>query len=188
MNLPSNGLGNEDRYNNNNNRSFNDNTDSFNTEIHNHFSGPKKISSISLIFQFCKKISELDISLREEYSTEVNSGWDSKIEYNELDLYKTIFEERYLCIDDVEKALENVLKRDKMIENIKTKYKKIQVFNPFCSKDLLLDKLFQDLSDIVVESGRSADQDINEEEKDDAIYKILFYVFVKCQILDPVPT
>ncbi|WP_413536692.1 hypothetical protein [Carnobacterium divergens] len=160
----------------------NDNTTNYHSV---NWHGVKPVPSISLIYNVCKVISELEFEATEKYSIEKNSEWNSKIAYNEIHSYKTIFQDQYLSYDKVEQALKTIPKRDLIVRNIRTIYQKEKVKNE--NKDEVLDQVFEELSSLVVTSGISCGNELYEEEKNDAIYSVMFYTFTKCQLLEPVP-
>lgn len=84
----------------------------------------KPVASISLIYEVCKVISEIEFDVTESYSIEKNSEWNAKIEYNEIQVYKAIFQDQYLSYDKVEQALKTITKRDLIVRNIRTIYQK----------------------------------------------------------------
>ncbi|MBL1228280.1 hypothetical protein IW492_03410 [Enterococcus sp. BWB1-3] len=147
--------------------------------------GVKPVPSISLIYNVCKVISEIEFEAIEKYSIEKNSEWNAKIAYNEIQSYKTIFQDQYLSYDKVEQALKTIPKRDLIIQNIRTIYQKEKVKND--NKDEVLNQVFEELSNLVVTSGISCGNELYEEEKNDAIYSVMFYTFTKCQLLEPLP-
>lgn len=127
----------------------------------------KPIASISLIYEVCKVISEIEFEVTESYFIERNSEWNAKIEYNEIQICRAIFQDQYLSYDKVEKALKTIPKRDLIVRNIRTIYQREKV--KYENKDDVLDLVFETLTRLVVTSEISSGYELYEEEKNDAI-------------------
>lgn len=141
----------------------------------------------SILYDVCCTLSKAEMNFREEYALHTNSDWIEKIEYNHIEKYKEIFEMYSLYYGVVEEVLERIPKRELLIRNIKTTYVKSKNVNANFSKDEILDIVFNNLSEIVVQSDQFSDDPMLEEEKNEAIHLIMFYAFTKCQLLEIVP-
>lgn len=141
----------------------------------------------SVLYDVCCTLSKAEMNDREEYALHTNSDWLEKIEYNDIDEYKDVFEMYSFYYGVVEEVLKQIPKREVLIRNIKTIYRKNKRIHFNCTKDEILDAVFNELSEIVVQSDQFSDEGLLEEEKCEAIYLIMFYAFTKCQLLDVVP-
>lgn len=163
----------------------NENTITYNHTEFTFGSGAKATASVSLIYEVCKLISETDFEITEEYSIKKNSEWEEKISYNEIEIYKVIFQDQYYSYDKVGMALKQIPKRDLLVRNVRTIYQKQKLKS--ANNDEILEKVFNELSHLVITSGIKNGHELYEEEKNDAIYSVMFYAFTKCQLLEPVP-
>ncbi|MFJ7698943.1 ABC-three component system protein [Lysinibacillus fusiformis] len=157
-----------------------------NTGDNNNFGDTYIFSQKSLnrtyLYDFCAKFIELedgDI----EYSTEVPSDIEEKMDFNEIVIYKDIFIECDYYFDDVEAILREFPRRQRILTNINTKYKKFKGFNVWKTKDELCEQIFDSLSETVANDHNSIN--IMKEDVEIAIHSLMYYAFVKCKILDP---
>ncbi|STD27412.1 ABC-three component system protein [Enterococcus mundtii] len=140
----------------------------------------------SLIYDVCKMIAEKDFEETSEYSIYQNINWTRKIEYNEIKKYKILFEEYSFAREDIEELLEGYEKRTTLIKHIKTLYINSIFELPDEDNDVKLDWVFTNLCTIVDEADNYTDK-IYMEDRDQAIYQLMFYAFTKCQILEIPP-
>ncbi|MBC1458504.1 hypothetical protein [Listeria newyorkensis] len=151
-------------------------------EITNNIIKPLSHPKRNFIFDICKLIAEADFSNVLEYSISNISGWQHKIEFNKIIKYKSIFEEYSFAREDIEELLNGFEKRTMLVRHIKTMYIHTLHDNPESSNDNRLDIVFQQMCRIVDDVNTSA-EGLYLEERDEAIYQLMFYAFTKCQLL-----
>lgn len=148
-----------------------------------------RILNRSAIFDVCKTIAELDIEYDDEYSIQSNSNWMEKFEYNEVDLYIEVFDNYSDGYDEVSKVLQSYMKKTVMVKKVRTVYlevEKVRKKEKF-DGDYVIEQVFRRLKEEVCYSALISESDLLDEEVDEAIYLIMFYVFTKCKLLKPVP-
>ncbi len=150
----------------------------------NHYNGQNKILNRTYLFEFCMKFSELD-DAQEEYDAEVTSDFEGKMNYNEIEVYKEIFFECDHYLDDVELILEEIPRRQRILRNINTRYKKIKGLSQWKSKDQICEGVYEYLLDKIQNDSNSTD--IYDEDVELAIHALMYYAFTKCKLLDPIP-
>lgn len=148
-----------------------------------------KILSRSAIFDICTIIAELDIDYDDEYSIQTNSDWMEKFEYNKVDLYIEVFDTYSDGYDEVSKVLHGYLKKTIMVKKIRTVYLEVEKVRETerLDGDYVIKQVFNRLKEEVCYSALISESDLLDEEVDEAIYMIMFYVFTKCKLLKPVP-
>lgn len=146
---------------------------------------PKFLNS-SILYDFCVEFSKIEFELHLDDDPQTPpSDIEEKITFNEIDVYKDIFQDCEQYYDDVEEILKEVPNRQKIIKNINQKYKKIKKFEEWVDKDQLCQLMFQDLYNILANVQNK--NVILEEDANLSIHAIMYYAFVKCKLLDPVP-
>ncbi|SDZ68647.1 hypothetical protein SAMN05421736_13710 [Evansella caseinilytica] len=163
--------------------------DKNNLNTFNFGSKTPKILKRSAIFDVCKIIAELDIDYDDEYSIQKNSDWMEKFEYNKVDLYVEIFDNYSDGYDEVSKVLQGYLKKTIMVKKIRTVYLEVERVREKenLDGDYVIKQVFQRLKEEVCYNSYINENDLLDEEVDEAIYLIIFYVFTKCKLLKPVP-
>ncbi len=149
----------------------------------NQYLPPIREPKRSLIYEVCKMIAEKDFEDSSEYSISQNVNWTRKIEYNDIKKYKILFEEYSFAREDIEELLEGYEKRTTLIKHIKTFYINSVFELPDENNDCKLDWVFTKLCIIVDEADGFTDK-IYVEDRNQAIYQLMFYAFTKCQILE----
>lgn len=143
----------------------------------------------SAIFDVCKIIANLDIEYDDEYSIQNNSDWMEKFDYNNVDLYVSIFDNYSDGYDEVVKVLQEYLKKTIMVKKIRTLYleaEKAREQGQF-DGDYVVKHVFDCLKAEVCYNALMSESELLDEEVDEAIYMIMFYCFTKCKLLKPVP-
>ncbi|EPH74754.1 TPA: hypothetical protein ACGY62_001448 [Enterococcus faecalis] len=140
----------------------------------------------AFVFDVCKIIVEKNFEENAEYSISSNANWSKKIEYNQIDKYELIFDEYSFAREDIEELLEGYENRTKLIRNFKTLYIDSTYKFPNENNDYRLDWVFKSLCNIVDESSEPTDA-LYTEDRNQAIYQLMFYAFTKCQILEKPP-
>ncbi|QDP39447.1 hypothetical protein [Radiobacillus deserti] len=150
----------------------------------NHYAGQKKILNRTYLFDFCLKFSEVD-DVPDGYDADFTSDFEGKMDYNEIDVYKEIFFECDHYLDDVESILEEIPRRQRILSNINTKYKKLKRFGKWDNKDELCEGVYNYLIETIQNDDNS--KDIYLEDAELAIHALMYYAFTKCKLLDPIP-
>lgn len=140
----------------------------------------------SLVYEVCKMIAEKEFEETSDYSISQNVNWTRKIEHNKIEKYKILFEEYSFAREDIEELLEGYEKRTTLIKHIKTLYINSVFEIPDKDNDFKLDWVFTELCSIVDEADSCTDK-IYVEDRNQAIYQLMFYSFTKCQILEIPP-
>lgn len=144
--------------------------------------GPRR----SILFSVCKIIADADIEYG-EYSIEVNANWDEKLNFNNVSTYRDIFDNYASSYDEVEEILKDIPKREKMIRKIFNFYKKVEKGQDVScyDGDTVLSMVFDEIKELVNQINNTLDleKSLIDEDIDEAIYCIMFYVFTKCKLL-----
>ncbi|MFU1796434.1 ABC-three component system protein [Paenibacillus azoreducens] len=151
--------------------------------IQNHLSAAR-ILNRTYLYDFCEKFSMVDDG-SDGYNTNITSGINDKIAYNEISLYKDIFKECDHYYEDVESILEEIPKRQRILTNINIQYRRLKELDEWNSKDELCDKVYQYLIQTIENDQNSGN--IVVEDVELAIHSLMYYTFVKCKLLDPLP-
>lgn len=138
----------------------------------------------SYLYDFCLKFVEVEDPVN-RYSTETPTDIDDKMDYNEIILYKDLFSECDHHYEDVENVLNEIPKRERILSKINNKYKRLKHFTAWQDKDELCEALYCDLIKTI--DGSLHSQEIHDEDKELAILSLMYYAFVKCKLLDPIP-
>lgn len=141
------------------------------------------------IFEICQRIANIQIDYDDEYSIQHNSDWMDKFAYNNVNTYVEIFDNYSDGYDEVSEILQSYLNKTKMVKKVRTLYLEIEKvrFERKLDGDYVLDQLFKKLKEEVCYSASFNTVDLLDEDVDEAIYLIMFYVFTKCKILKPIP-
>jgi hypothetical protein len=149
----------------------------------NYNKSSRIIINRTYLYEFCVKFSSIeDIS---EYSIEITSDIEDKMDYNEISVYKELFSECDHYLDDVESILEEIPNRQRILSLINFKYKRLKGLDEWKHKDELCEKVYQYLIHTVGNDQSSSD--IILEDAELAIHALMYYAFVKCKLLDPIP-
>lgn len=140
----------------------------------------------AFVSDICKVLVEKNFEGIAEYSIAENANWSKKIKYNEIIKYEMIFDEYSFAREDIEELLEGYEYRTKLIRNFKTLYIDSVFKFKEADNDFRLDWMFNRLCDIVDESCEVNDS-MYIEDRNQAIYQLMFYAFTKCQILEKPP-
>jgi hypothetical protein len=162
---------------------INNTGDGVNFEINNYI-GQKKILNRTYLFEFCLKFSEVE-DAPEDYDAILTSDFEGKMNYNEIDVYKDIFMDCDHYLDDVETILEGIPRRQRILSNINTKYKKLKAFGQLENKDEICEGVYNYLIEVVQNDNNSSGFFV--EDIDLAIHSLMYYAFTKCKLLDPIP-
>ncbi|MFJ7471655.1 hypothetical protein ACIQWI_24320 [Peribacillus frigoritolerans] len=176
-------VGNKRNIDSNGDNSINNTGDGAQFEINNYV-GQKKILNRTYLFDFCLKFSEVE-DAPEVYDADLTSDFEGKMDYNEIDVYKDIFFECDHYLDDVEIILEGIPRRQRILSNINTKYKKIKRFGQWDNKDELCEGVYDYLIEAIQNDNNS--KSIFVEDVELAIHALMYYAFTKCKLLDPIP-
>lgn len=150
-----------------------------------HYYDTAKSINRSYLFDFCLEFSKIELAPDNEYDTSTVSGYEDKMDYNEIDIYKDIFTACAHYIEDVESILNEIPNRELLVKNINTVYKKMKKFESWPDKDHLCDLVFKNLYTKLAENISS--NDLVEEQANEAIHTIMYYALTKCKLLDPIP-
>ncbi|MBC1484159.1 hypothetical protein HCJ58_00040 [Listeria sp. FSL L7-1509] len=147
---------------------------------------PKTIKR-SIVFDVCMLIAETELDYVDEYSIRENVDWNEKLEFNRVGIFVDIFENYSNGYTEVEKILRGYTKREVMVKKIHTIYLKKEKEREKLDKDsdFVLEEVFNQIKENICSVyflSDSADTLI-DEEVDEAIYLIMFYVFTKCKLL-----
>ncbi|MBP3950299.1 ABC-three component system protein [Bacillus suaedae] len=170
---------NNGHHNLNNTGSDND----FSSTTNNYYSQGLKTLNRSYLYEFCEAFSQVDPAIENDYNTQLTSDITKKMTHNEIDVYRTIFQECDHYYSDVDSILLEIPKRQRIITNINRTYIKKKNFEKWENKDHLCDLVYQSLYQILVNNLGS---DIMEEDATEAIHAIMYYAFIKCKLLDPI--
>lgn len=140
----------------------------------------------AFVFDVCKIIVEKNFEENVKYSISDNVNWTKKIEYNEIVKYEMIFDEYSFAREDIEELLNGYENRTKLIRNFKTLYIDSVCKYPSENNDFRLDWVFESLC-IIVDEASEPTNPIYIEDRNQAIYQLMFYAFTKCQILEKPP-
>lgn len=162
-------------------RSIN-NTGDGNTFVVNPY--PPKNLNRTYLYDFCYKFAEIE-DPPEPYDTELPSNIQSKMNYNEINAYRQVFFDVDHYYDDVELILEEIPKRERILSSIKGKYDRFKRSTVWGNKDELCDLIYDFLMERV-ENDESSNG-IIWEDVELGIKALMYYAFVKCKLLDPVP-
>jgi len=148
-----------------------------------------RILNRTAIFDVCKTIAELDIDYDDDYSIQSNSDWMEKFEYNEVDAYIEVFDNYSDGYDVVSKVLQSYLKKTVMVKKVRTVYLEVEKVRKKenLDGDYIIEQVFCRLKEEVCYSALISESNLIDEEVDEAIYLIMFYVFTKCKLLKPIP-
>ena len=152
--------------------------------INNNYVSKKKGLNRTYLYDFCLEFSLIEDS-SENYETEFASDIEEKMNHNEISLYKDIFYQCDHYFDDVELILEEIPKRQKILSTINFKYMRFKTFENYSSKDELCERVYYYLFETIKNDDNS--QDIILEDAEFAINALMYYSFVKCKLLDPLP-
>ncbi len=142
-----------------------------------------KILNRTLLYDFCLKFSAIDDDV--SYELVVASDIQDKMEYNQIPAYQKIFREVDYYFNDVDYILEQIPKRERILAFINRKYDRLKRTEQWSSKDKLCDLVYDSLFELVASDRNSSE--IFWEDVDQAIHALMYYAFVKCKLLDPVP-
>lgn len=154
-----------------------------------NFSNRKPLNRTAL-FTFCEAFSEVDSVEDNEFPLASPSKFLKKMDYNELQDYKQIFEGCALYYNDVELVLSQFTRREKIPNSIHKVYKKIlKNYHSEYNADLICYDMAEELLGIIHNDVRSLDEKlgIDKEDFELAIDALMYYTFTKCKILRPVP-
>lgn len=140
----------------------------------------------AFVFDVCKIIVEKNFEENAEYTISSNVNWSNKIEYNQISKYELIFDEYSFAREDIEELLEGYENRTKLIRNFKTLYIDSTYKFQNENNDYRLDWVFESLCNIVDEASDPTNA-LYIEDRNQAIYQLMFYAFTKCQILEKPP-
>lgn len=138
----------------------------------------------SVLYSICLDISKIDIDTSTEFSISKNADWENKINYNNLQIFQGIFEDYCGGYFGVEEVLEGDTQSEIMVLKVKNLFKHICINNHNNSNDQKLFELYTKIQKKIEHHYSINDGNITEEQFDKAVYQIMFYVFVKCQILE----
>ncbi|MBC2174231.1 hypothetical protein [Listeria booriae] len=154
----------------------------------NVFNGviPKSMKR-SVVHEICVRVAETDLDYVDEYSIRGNVDWNEKLEFNRVGIFVDIFENYSDGYTEVEKILVGYPERDVMVKKIHTMYLKQEREREKLDKDsdFVLEEVFNQIKETVCLGHYFSDSEDNliDEEVDEAIYLIMFYVFTKCKLL-----
>ncbi len=138
----------------------------------------------TLLFEFCDKFSKIEVP-GDVDNPKKPSEYVAKMEYNSIEVYRSIFLEVDHYYDDIEDILLEIVRRDRILSNINKTYTKYKGFHKGVDNDqiceLVYDYLLQQTLNDVSFSGMFI------EDTQEAIYALMYYAFTKCRLLDPVP-
>ncbi|KYG58817.1 ABC-three component system protein [Planococcus maritimus] len=160
-----------------------------NTGDHNHFGDNhfhhEKSLNRSYLYDFCLKFANVE-NPPENYNTEFANDINDKMCHNEIDLYKDIFLDCDFYLGDVETILADIPNRERILTRINFQYKKFKMQYKTDSKDELCERVFDYLITTVDNDPNAFS--IMVEDRDLAIHSLMYHAFVKCKLLDPIPT
>lgn len=160
------------------------NTGNNNSFVTLNIDSSSKTLNKTFLYDFCKMFSEVEDSLEEDNHFMAPSGIIQKIEYNEIENYKVIFEECDFYLKDVEEILNQIPKRKRIIFNIHKTYLRAKKETGF-SKDDMCDFVHDELYTQLINCREA--KDISVQDAQLAICALMYYAFTKCKLLDPVP-
>jgi phage pi2 protein 07 len=149
-----------------------------------YYFNPIKRLNRTYLYDFCVKFAEIEDG-NENYNTAVTSDIEEKMNYNEINLYKEIFLECDHYFDDVELILQEIPNRQRILSKIEFQYKRFKNFDKWKNKDELCEKVYRSLLETIENDQNSSN--IIIEDAEIAIHALMYYAFVKCKLLDPVP-
>ena len=157
------------------------NTGDNNTFYINH--GAAKPLNRTLLYDFCEIFSSTVSDTN--YDLVAASDIQEKMDYNEIVAYREIFHEVEHFIDDVATVLDQIPKRELIVASINHLYDRIKRRDQWPDKDGLCDSVYNEMFEMVAADRNSVE--LYREEAERAIHALMYYAFVKCKILDPVP-
>lgn len=143
----------------------------------------------SALFEICSTIAEKEIEYNDDYSLFENVDWTEKLEFNNVDIYSNIFDTYSDGYMEIEEVLQSYNKREIMVKKIHTLYlksEKKRIENDE-DGDFVLDLVFDEIKTIIQRHAHFNNSDLLEENIDEAIYLIMFYIFTKCKLLKKPP-
>lgn len=171
----------EGNINSNGDRNFNN---SGNITLNYYNYSEAKSLNRSLLYDFCVEFSKLEFELEPDYKT-ITSEIEEKINYNDIKVYKVIFQNSEHYYEDIHDILNEIPNRQKIIQNIHFTYIKFKGFREWKNKDDLCEQVFVELYKKLMNGAMA--NDIMEEDANLALHSLMYYAFVKCKLLDPVP-
>ncbi|MCM3280782.1 hypothetical protein M3591_09575 [Exiguobacterium sp. MER 193] len=140
--------------------------------------------SRTLLFEFCDKFSRIDVPI--DYGDLLEpSKYEEKMDYNSIEVYKSIFLEVDHYYDDIEDILMAIVRRERILSNINNTYRKHKRFSVWTDKDHLCEMVYKDLIQQTLNDASFSEMYI--EDTQEAIHALMYYAFTKCRLLDPVP-
>lgn len=156
-------------------------------DIENYYDiHPNMMLNKTRLYEFCKHFSELDEYDEPEYNTDLPSDITDKINYNQLNEFKEVFESVTHTLEDTENILSNIPRRNSIVRRIKGIYIQHKIENANATKDKLCMLVFNDLLKTIHNSEGS--DNLFLEDTYFAIQALMYYAFTKCQILERVPS
>lgn len=153
-----------------------------NNDINVNIIQQSKTLNRTFLYEYCNnfeyRISEQDRTLQ------VPSNIMDKISFNQLNFYKIIFENYSIHLDSVEQVLAGVSILEKIVNDIHFEYLKIASSNNVLSGDEICEKIFEYLYTKI--SNDPGSKNLIEEDVKNALYSLMYYVFIRCKILKPV--
>ena len=105
--------------------------------------------------------------------------------YNEIVEYQEIFHDVDHYYDDVEMILEEIPKRERILASIKNHHRRLKRSEEWNNKDELCDLVYDCMMDNIKTVDTVSDMTLEDAEL--GIHVLMYYAFVKCKLLDPVP-
>ena len=148
----------------------------------------------SILYEVCvdflKASNQNSLKASEEYSTQHNSDWFEKLEYNKVDELRELLDYYgVMNLKEVQLVLDKLDSPDELVMFIHSKYKEVKVKNKEKTKDEMLLILYDILYDILKKSQDNSEDKyiLYDEEINKYVYSLIFYCFTKCKVLDPIP-
>lgn len=142
------------------------------------------------LFTLCKTIIDSNIPIEEDYSLERNSAWQTKLDYNGIsDEYKRILSGEEYAYDVILDIMSEFTNSEVMVLKVHHIYldKLRQQKDSDLHPDTILTGVFDELKNLILnDENYSHAKHILDEDRDRSIWLIMFYVFTKCKLLEPV--
>lgn len=143
----------------------------------------------SILYDICRAIKNASIPLYEELDYDFKeSGWDEKMDYNQIQIYADIFRQEAFAYDELDEVMREFTNREAMIMKINHTYRMTlkEQTNPNIDNDTILEEVFNKLMKVVDDSSFPEKKQIHIEQKERYIRLIMFYAFTKCKLLKAV--
>ena len=148
----------------------------------------------SYVFDICCKIANAKISICDDVDNLANgnSNWENKYNYNNVNQFKELFADGAYAYDDLEDILNGIdSNKNKLIRNIHSIYLrtliKLNESNPPKNGDSVLYAVYNEIYTMIDSCEQPSDNILTLEDRESSIYLIMFYVFTKCKLLQPLP-